>query len=381
MAAGLLLCFGAALLLRAVFFAGPYLPPSPLPQEKIIDMHCHVAGLGGGGSGCFVNPRLRNGWKFHFYLRSFGASREELIERGDALIFDRIAEWLARSRRVGKAVILAMDGAMDAQGRLDKEATEFYVPNDFVARETARRRNLLFGASVNPYRPDAIKRLRRAAAQGACLVKWIPSIQGIDPADPKLTPFYKTMAKLGLPLLTHTGRERSFSRADDRFADPQRLRLPLQLGVTVIAAHAASTGSHEGRRDIDRLADMLPQFPNLYADISSLTQINKLGYLGEVLTRAEFRGRLVYGTDFPLINMPLVSPWFFPLRLRWEQMRRISRIANPWDRDVALKQALGAPTEVFRRAETILRLKNRPSRATHPGGEAASRLDSEKPGP
>jgi hypothetical protein len=96
-------------------------------------------------------------------------------------------------------------------------------------------------------------------------------------------------------------------------------------------------------------------YPNLYADISSLTQINKLGALREVLRRPEFRGRLVYGTDFPLINMPIVSPWFFPLDLSFRQRWQISRIKNPWDRDVALKQALGVPADVFARAEKLLR--------------------------
>jgi hypothetical protein len=105
---------------------------------------------------------------------------------------------------------------------------------------------------------------------------------------------------------------------------------------------------------VDRLARLATQYPNLYADISSLTQINKLGALRDVLTRPEFRERLVYGTDFPLINMPIVSPWFFPLNLNLSQIWQISRIKNPWDRDVALKHALGVPTAAFTRAEKLL---------------------------
>jgi hypothetical protein len=53
--------------------------------------------------------------------------------------------------------------------------------------------------------------------------------------------------------------------------------------------------------------------------------------------------------------MPIVSPWFFPRNLKLSQMWRISRIKNPWDRDVALKQALGVPAEVFARAEKMIR--------------------------
>jgi predicted TIM-barrel fold metal-dependent hydrolase len=319
-----------------------------------LDMHCHVAGLGGGGSGCFVSERLRRSWKAGFYFRSFGVSRRELEQQGDALCADRLSTMLSESRHVNRAVVLALDGAVDERGNLDAKRTEFYVPNEFVAAMATRHTNLLFGASVNPYRPDALARLDRAAADHAVLVKWLPSIQLIDPADDRLAPFYRRMAELGLPLLVHTGTEHSFTWSKDEFADPARLRLPLSLGVTVIAAHAAWPGRHEGERDVDRLAHLMTVYPNLYADISSLTQINKPGALHEVLRRPEFRGRLVYGTDFPLINMPIVSPWFFSRELSLRQRWQISRIKNPWDRDVALKQALGVPADVFTRAEKLL---------------------------
>ena len=91
------------------------------------------------------------------------------------------------------------------------------------------------------------------------------------------------------------------------------------------------------------------------SEISSLTQVNKPGYLREALTRPEFQGRLLYGTDFPLINTALVSPYFFPLNLTAKQMVEIHRIENPWDRDVALKQALGVPTDLFIRSQQMFR--------------------------
>ena len=291
-----------------------------------------------------------------FYFRSFGVSRRELEQQGDALCGDRLSSMLGRSRHVGRAVVLAMDGAVDERGNLDTARTEFYVPNEFVAALAASHTNLLFGASINPYRPDALARLDRAVADHAVLVKWLPSIQLFDPADARLVPFYRRLVELHLPLLVHAGAEHSFTWSKDELSDPARLRLPLSLGVTVIAAHAAWPGRHDGERDVDRLASLMKEYPNLYADISSLTQINKLGALREVLCRAEFRGRLAYGTDYPLINMPMVSPWFFPLDLSLRQRWRISRIKNPWDRDVALKQALGVPADVFTRPEKLLRL-------------------------
>ena len=59
--------------------------------------------------------------------------------------------------------------------------------------------------------------------------------------------------------------------------------------MKVIVAHAASTGENEGEEDIDRLIAMLETYPNLFADISSMTQINKLGYLQKTLAEKKVR--------------------------------------------------------------------------------------------
>ena len=339
------------------FNRGPYRPPEPLPEKaRLLDMHCHTAGIGAGGSGCFISPKVEHSWKFGIYLRGFGVTRRELAAKGDALVFDNISAQIAQSRYVGSAIILALDGVVNAEGELDRSRTEIYVPNEFVAHETARHTNLLFGASINPYRRDALARLEWAKANDAKLVKWIPSVMQIDPADERLVPFYRKLLELRLPLLTHTGAEHAWvTHANNALSDPERLRLPLRLGVTVIAAHLASTGSNGGERDTDRLRRLMVEFPNLYSDISSLTQINKLGYLREAVERPEFKGRLLYGTDFPLNNTILVSPYYFASRLSWKQMRTIAALRNPWDRDVALKQALGVPRDVFERPAQFFR--------------------------
>jgi predicted TIM-barrel fold metal-dependent hydrolase len=254
---------------------------------------------------------------------------------------ERISQWLARSRFVDKAVLLALDGVIGPDGKLDRSRTEVYVPNEFVAEAAASHSNLLFGASINPYRADAMERLAWAKEHGAVLVKWIPSIMQIDPSDQRLIPFYRRMVELELPLLSHAGKERSFSSSTDALCDPEKLRLPLDLGVTVIAAHIASTGKYEGQRSSERLARMMPKYPSLYSDISSLTQLNKLRFAREAIDTPEFAGRLVYGSDFPLINTALVSPWYYAFRLSPRKLYAIAKEKNPWDADIELKTALG----------------------------------------
>jgi len=335
----------------------PYRPAEPLPAQKFIDLHCHTAGIGAGGSGCYISDELRQSYKLTFYLRSFGVTERDLREHGDAFVLDRLSARLAQSEHISHAVVLALDGVVDAQGQLDLAHTEVYVPNEFLAVEIPKHPNLLWGASVNPHRPDALARLEWAKAHGAVLVKWLPSIQHIDPADPRLVPFYRKLVELQLPLLVHTGDEHSFTRSEDHLGDPMRLRLALENGVTVIAAHAATTGKIDGERCFDRLARLMPAYPNLYADVSSLTQLNKRRYLPELLSRPEFAQRLVYGTDYPLIDIrALVSPWYFPRQLSWQQLRAIATRQNSWDRDVELKHALGIPADTWLRGEQLLAL-------------------------
>lgn len=324
--------------------------------KSIIDFHSHVAGLGYGDSGCFINEEMRNNIRFPFYLWAMGVNEDELKEQGDGVVVKKLSEAVTKSTSVDKAVILAMDGVIDTNGNLDKNLTQVYVPNEYVYLQTQKYPNLLYAASINPYRKDALQRLEQASEQGAVLIKWLPSIMYIDPEDPTLIPFYQKMIELDMPLLTHTGMEKSFSNARDELADPQKLELPLSLGVTVIAAHIATTGKSHGEDNFERILPMFKQYPNLYGDISSLTQVNKLGFMRKVVDTPELQGRLIYGTDWPLQFFPLVSAFYHLGDINFKQAIAISRIHNQWDRDVALKRALGVKDEVFQWGDKILNL-------------------------
>ena len=320
-----------------------------VPRTDYLDMHVHTAGLGLLGSGAFINDAMRSSYKFPVYLYALGVSAEEIETQGDIVVLRNISRQVGESRRVARAVVLAMDGVINARGELDVDQTQIYVPNSFLMRELPQFDNLAFGASINPYRVDALDRLERVADAGALLVKWIPNIMLIDPANKAIIPFYRKMVELDLPLLTHTGQERSFAHARDEFGDPERLTLPLSLGVRVMAAHIGSTGSNEGVSNFDRLTAMIETFPNLAVGISSLTQVNRRNSLAHALRGEELTERMHYGTDWPLQFFPLVSPLFHLNHISWREARSIVAIDNVWDRDVALKEAIGVPTAVFER--------------------------------
>ena len=348
---------GGAVIIVGLLALGYALLPADRQQagtgRGFVDMHVHTAGIGAGGSGAFVNKAMRENFRFPLYLRAFGVSRAELEAEGDALVVARISAAVAASQRVDKAVVLALDGVV-RDGEIDRAATQVYVPNDFVAAETAKHPNLCFGASVNPYRRDAVARLQRARRQGAVLLKWIPNIMAINPADEAIRPFYEALVDLNLPLLSHAGQERSFASAQDELGDPRRLELPLRLGVTVIAAHIASTGTSEGEDNFQRILPMFARHANLYSEVSSLTAVNKLGYLERALATPGLPERLLYGTDWPLQFFPMVSPFYQSPRIGLRQAKSIAAIDNAWDRDVALKEAMGVPRQVFERTAELL---------------------------
>jgi predicted TIM-barrel fold metal-dependent hydrolase len=297
---------------------------------------------------------MRGNVRFHFFLKTFGVSEQELLLHGDRLVLERLSQRLGQSRHVSAAVVLAMDGRVDSHGNLDEAATEIYIPNEFLGQECRNHPNLLFGASINPHRRDALERLERAVEEGAVLLKWLPSIQGIDPADARLKPFYRRLQELRLPLLTHTGNEESFTHADNSLADPLRLRGALDEGVTVIAAHCASNGKNDGQPNPERLLTLLNAYPNLYADISSLTQANRLGHLPRVLRHGSIHDRLLYGSDMPIINSFITSPWWHAYRIPLPAVLRIAAIRNPWDRDVELKRALGVTEGILGNSAVVL---------------------------
>jgi len=321
-----------------------------LEKLTITDWHVHVAGLGYGNSENFVNEAMRNNYRFNFFLKWMNVTKEELKTRGDQIVVKRLNEQIEQSKYVDQVVVLALDGVIDKKtGLLDKKNTQFYVDNDFVAHETSQYPKLLFGASINPERENSLELLEKVYRQGAVLIKWIPSIMHFDPADKKFEPFYRKMAELNIPLLTHTGMEKSFPNTNDALADPRRLELALKSGVTVIAAHIATTGESKGQDNFERIMPMFKKFPNLYTEISSLTQINKLGYLAKALKQPGLKDRMLYGTDWPLQSFPLVSPWYHINHIGINNVWRLGKIKNKWDRDIKLKQAFGVPNSVFSR--------------------------------
>ena len=332
---------------------------------RLVDYHTHVAGLGAGGTGNEVNPKMRT-WRHPFHRAKFAvylsAAGVEDLDRADAEFAERLVRLVSNIEHRGKYRLLAFDKHYRTDGTANLEKTEFYVPNEYVFDLAARHPDLFEPViSVHPYRVDAVEDLEKWAGRGGRMVKWLPNAMGIDPSDEACDPFYRKMKELGLVLLSHGGEERAVeAKEDQRLGSPLLLRRALDHGVRTIVAHCASLGENEDLDDPDRrrvhnfhlfmrLMDDRRYDGLVFGDISAMTQFNRVGHpLSAVIAREELHGRLVNGSDYPLpaINLlirtrPLLRAGYITAGER-DSLREIYGF-NPLLFDYVLKRCLKLP--------------------------------------
>jgi predicted TIM-barrel fold metal-dependent hydrolase len=318
----------------------------------ICDLHVHIAGLGSQGSGNYLAPAFRRGRAFRMFARRLGLPPgTDGAPDSDRQIARLIVERLEASK-VDRAVFLAFDAARRDNGTRDEERTLMATDNDFVADLAAAHERVLFGASVHPYRPDAIAEMERLMGRGACLVKWLPGAQNIRPDDPRCFAFYELLAQHQIPLLCHTGGEHTLKAFPDTLNDPRRLAPALERGVTVIAAHCGARLFLHEKSHFQTWREMALRHERFYGDISAFGVITRIWLLSSLLRSPRLAAKLVFGSDFPVAPMPLSCIGKVSLKRALE----LSRVSNPFDQVVELMKAAAVPDEVFSRSETLLRM-------------------------
>jgi predicted TIM-barrel fold metal-dependent hydrolase len=235
-------------------------------------------------------------------------------------------------------VLLGMDGVYDQNGRLDQAHTDFLISNDYVLNTAqAHPGELLAGVSINPQRRDAVEEVHRCADAGATLVKVLPNAQQFNPADPRYKAFYRALAERKLPFLSHVGYEFSLIGKDQSVGDPDRLRLALDEGATVIAAHACSYGLILYEKFLPTLRDFVQRYPHFYSDISALTLPNRFRMLLHLRHYPDLHDRLLFGTDYPLSVFHLPA-WG---RVAFSTLCNILQTKNRFDKQVSVCRGLG----------------------------------------
>ncbi len=335
----------------------PDLQPSQSQPLQPIDCHVHLVGNGKSGSGCWLRlgatwwqKPLANHMLRHIGLRGLSLHAPDFDERYVAHLLR-----LVRESALESIVLLAQDEVYRPDGTKMEDTGSFYVPNDYVLRLAREHPEFIPAVSIHPARPDALDELARCINAGAAVLKLLPNCHNVDCNDARYRKFWERMAEVRMPLLAHTGGEHTVQVINAAYSDPRVLMLPLECGVTVIAAHAATKSGLGDPQYFHIFADMLAQWPNLHGDTSAWNVPQRgrfarrcvgenAGLLGE---------RLLHGSDFPV---PVSGLWaLLHGAISFADWRRCAKITNVLERDYQLKLAMGFTPEHFTRIHSLLR--------------------------
>ena len=349
-------------------------------MPPVIDVHVHIAAK--HEPGCRVSRALERQPAFAYMLLADGVSRAALRRDFDRTIREYILGALDAAPSVDHAVLLALDAIYDERGGRREAESHLVVDNEYVRSLARAHPKVLVGASVHPNRGPAAGReeLARCFAGDppAALVKWIPNAQRIDPADARHDWFYQTLAEAGVPLLCHTGPEHAVplpTPVDEhqRLGDPRRLRRALDVGVTVIAAHAGVSFFPFEEDHLGHLAAMMGEAEangrwRLFADVSAMCLPCRLGTVRRVLERIPAE-RMVLGSDVPVpvTDMP---PLLMP-GLSLDRYIELIRVPSPIEKNFRQLTAMGFPLEACTRAAELIPARCLPRARSVPPGRAS----------
>lgn len=324
---------------------------APASPGRRIDAHVHLVGDGARGSGCWYRPRAALRAIEPFFWRGLGLRRRDLGGGLEEAYVERLLV-LRRESSLDAVALFAQDAVYREDGTPWTGRGTFYVPNDVILELGRRHADVLPVVSIHPARPDALAELERCLAEGAVALKLLPNCHNVDCARPRYRRFWERLAESGRPLIAHTGAENAVDQVRPELADPRNLRVPLEAGVTVIAAHC---GVGTGLLEPDYFPvfrAMLGEFPRLLGDTSAFNLTSRCHRLRACL-RPGVVERLVHGSDLPVPVMahPGLVAGLFGVGAWW----RLRRVANPLERDYRLKRAMGFPPAVFTRAWPLLR--------------------------
>ncbi len=298
--------------------------------SPVIDVHTHIFCWGENPSDGFISDVTQRAWLTRLLIWKMKLMQEP----GDNLS-SKMRHLLLRNLRVSSidyAVVLAQDAVYREDGSRDDSKTHFFVSNRYVfdlARECPK---IVPGASINPWRSDALQELDRCQRAGARLVKVHTAIQGVNPDMPRFDPFYRHAVELGMTLMFHTGYEHTCRVVSQAFTDPEHLARPLDHGLSVIAAHAGTCASFDLEDYYPSFVRMMGRYPNLYGDTAVMASFTRWFALRRLSREAEsLRHRMIHGSDFPI--PPARLP--FVLRTGWFPPER----HNPLDMDLRIKRA------------------------------------------
>lgn len=314
-----------------------------------------------------LSPRALNRWSTRLLCRAAGwPSPGPAL---DQILRDFFERHLAQTKLVDRCVLLAFDayhhgdGACAPVPQTQREVgSDLYTSNSLI-RALCRQKpdKYLFGASVHPYRANALETLADVYNAGACLLKLMPLHQNIDINDPRCEAFFLMCRELQLPLLLHYGPEMALKTEHPAFEEVSGLLTLLDdlrrvdAMPPVIIAHMGSPATPWGpwrhyRVLVDALREQFRHAP-LYADISALLTWGKGPVLLERAAKdVDLHHKLLFGSDFPVMPALGWLKWKFGREIDWTQ---------PWpDLTLQICRAAGFSSVVFEQAAELLPVRS-----------------------
>lgn len=331
----------------------PFIRPAEYPEVKsvipLVDIHVHLFGVL-EKNGCYLSPNQREHWTHPFLLRLLRLKDTNDLDE----TYVQHLVMAVKQSSLHKVVLQAWDGRINTRGLVDcSETTSLLVPNEYLFRIVRRYPDLFVPCvSINPYRADALEELARCTEMGARMVKLHPPTMDVDPNKPCLRGFYKQCYDRKVIVMVHTGHEHAAQVVGLHNCDPIKLRLALEEGCTVIAAHAGTGQFHNRERFFKSFTTLVERYPNLYCDNSVTASMLRWRNLPEMLANSGVVERMIHGSDYPFPANGLV----FWNRLVPRVTAKLVQEKNLLERDIQLKRALGVPQAVFERGARILGL-------------------------
>ena len=303
---------------------------------KTVDIHAHLLSPHVRFSRLFDKVALR------FFGHGLGLDPEAMRRDPYMAYVEALAGSLQRSRRIEKLCLFGVDSRLDEHGReIHRDPTVCAMTDDVLAVADRHPECFIPFFSINPLRPNALDLIDEYIGRGCRGAKFLQNYWHVDLNDCRFIPYYEKLRDNAIPLIIHIGSEYSIdsSAVHERV---EMIDLPVEVGVTVIAAHMG-LGRMEHKlcpwrnlskkpdyfdRDYFRLLELLEEQDNLYADISAILAPLRARALRHLSQQTQIHHKLLFGTDYPVPFTIRLNSYDLPRDAR----QRIAAIENPFDR-------------------------------------------------
>jgi predicted TIM-barrel fold metal-dependent hydrolase len=171
------------------------------------------------------------------------------------------------------------------------------ISNDEVAAAVAAAPDRLRGvATADLARPmDAVREIRRRAAEGFVGVRVVPWLWDLPPNDRRYYPVYTACIDAGIPLCTQIGHTGPLMRSETGRMLPYLEDVMLDFPELVVVA------GHVGFPWLDELVTMTVKFPNFHVDTSAYA-VHRLPPPFVEWMKGIGQERVMFGTNWPMLS-------------------------------------------------------------------------------